>query len=156
LPDLISLEVKMPGTPIFTSDDEIMAIGRALRDRTLPKSAWTHAAHFAAAFSMLVHNAESDVVRIMPDNIRAYNVATGVANTDHSGYHETITVASIRAAASVLQNNTSRPLFEVTNTLLASPFGKSDWLLTYWTRARLLSVEARRTWCDPDTKQLPF
>jgi hypothetical protein len=30
------------------------------------------------------------------------------------------------------------------------------WLLDYWTRARLFSVEARRTWVEPDLKPLPF
>ena len=32
----------------FRSDDEIETIGRGLLDRTLPKTVWTHAAHFAA------------------------------------------------------------------------------------------------------------
>jgi hypothetical protein len=40
--------------------------------------------------------------------------------------------------------------------LMSSPLGKSDWPLAYWTRARLFSVEARRSWVEPDLEPLPF
>ena len=66
----------------FASDDEVLEIGRGLIDRTLPKPAWTHAAHFAAALWLLTHYGESFVVRALPGFIRAYNKATGVANTN--------------------------------------------------------------------------
>jgi hypothetical protein len=47
-------------------------------------------------------------------------------------------------------------LFETCNALMASPLGKSDWLMGYWSRALLFSVEARRGWVEPDLKPLPF
>ena len=81
----------------FTSDAEIEHIGRGLLDCSLPKIEWTHAAHFAAAF-WLLRRSEADAARDMPRLIRAYNVATGVPNSDSSGYHETITLGSLRAA----------------------------------------------------------
>src|ERR1700734_2160394 len=140
----------------FTSDDEVLEIGRGLIDRTLPKSAWTHAAHFAAATWLLITYGESFVVRALPGFIRAYNEATGVANTDTSGYHETITQASIRAADAFLAAGPRRPLFATCNALMASPLGKSEWLLAYWSRPRLFSVEARRAWVDPDLQIFPF
>jgi hypothetical protein len=37
----------------FHSDVEIDYLARGLIDRSLPKSAWTHAAHFAAALWLL-------------------------------------------------------------------------------------------------------
>ena len=138
----------------FTCNEEIVAIGRGLADRTLPKSVWTHAAHFASAIWLLHRGIEC--VREMPAMIRAYNEATGVANTDSSGYHETITRASLRASHSFLQMHAGRPLFEICNALLASPFGESKWLLAYWSRPRLFSVEARRTWIDPDLASFPY
>jgi hypothetical protein len=140
----------------FTSDDEVLEIGRGLIDRTLPKSAWTHAAHFAAATWLLITYGESFVVRALPGFIRAYNDATGVANTDSSGYHETITQASIRAADAFWAADPRRPLFATCNALMASPLGKSEWLLAYWSRPRLFSVEARRAWIDPDLQLFPF
>jgi len=81
----------------FTSDAEIEHIGRGLLDCSLPKIEWTHAAHFAAAF-WLLRRSGTHAARDMPKLIRAYNAATGVPNTDSSGYHETITLGSLRAA----------------------------------------------------------
>jgi hypothetical protein len=95
-------------------------------------------------------------MRDLPGMIRAYNDATGVANTDTSGYHETITQASIRAADSFLSASAGCPLFATCNALMASPLGHSEWLLAYWSRPRLFSVEARRAWLDPDIRALPF
>jgi hypothetical protein len=140
----------------FTSDEEIRTIGLGLLDRTLPKSAWTHPAHFGAAIWLLACRPELEASREMPRLIRAYNQATGVANTDSSGYHETITQASIRAARCFLAAAPPGPLFITCNALLASPLGHPDWLLAYWSRPRLFSVEARRTWLEPDIQRLPF
>jgi hypothetical protein len=139
----------------FSSDAEIDRIGRGLLERTLPKQEWTHAAHFAAAF-WLLQRADMDATRDMPDLIRAYNAVTGVANTDTSGYHETITLASLRAAKAWLDMHCDRPLHEALNALLASEYGRSDWLLAYWSKATLFSVESRRRWVEPDLKPLPF
>lgn len=140
----------------FTSDDEIAAIARGLIDRTLPKSSWTHAAHFATALWLLAHRPEIDCSRELPGFIRAYNETTGVRNTDTSGYHETITMASLRASRAFLAEDPSRPAFMTCNALLASPLGESKWLLAYWSRARLFSSEARRVWVDPDLEVFPF
>jgi hypothetical protein len=140
----------------FTSDDEVLEIGRGLVNRTLPKSAWTHAAHFAAAVWLISNYGRVFVVRELPGFIRAYNEATGVVNNETSGYHETITLASIRAADAFWAGSHPRPLFATCNALMASPLGKSEWLLAYWSRARLFSVEARRVWLDPDLQTFPF
>lgn len=140
----------------FTSDAEIAAIGLGILDLSLPKMQWTHAAHFAAALWLLARRPDLDASRAMPGFIRAYNEATGVANTDTEGYHETITQASLRAARSFLAEDPQRPLFYTCNALMESRMGQSDWLLQYWTRSRLFSTEARRHWVDPDLRPLPF
>ncbi|WP_334161203.1 hypothetical protein [Phenylobacterium sp.] len=136
---------------MFT-EDEIDRIGRAMADRTLPKAEWTHAAHFAAAVWLLAEPGR-DAPAEMPGLIRAYNAATGVANTDTEGYHETITQASLRAAAAALQGRTRS---EALAGLLAGPCGRSGWLLAHWTKPRLFSVAARRAWVEPDLAPLPF
>jgi len=140
----------------FTAEAEIDRIGHGLIARDLPKSEWTHAAHFAAAFWLLRRRGELDAVHVMSELIRAYNESTGVANTETSGYHHTITVASLRAARAWLAARAGMPLPEALNGLLEREYGRSDWLLEYWSRARLFSVEARRSWVDPDLKELPF
>ena len=140
----------------FGSDEEVVVIGRGLLDRTLPKTTWTHAAHFAATLWLLKCRSEIELGREMPGFIRGYNEATGGANTDTSGYHETITQASIRAAQAFLSERGSDPLFLICNALMRSRLGEPDWLMDYWTRSRLFSVEARRMWVEPDLRELPF
>jgi hypothetical protein len=140
----------------FENDDEIILIGNGLLDRSLPKIAWTHAAHFAAAAWLLERRKDMDAGREMPGLIRAYNEATGVANTDHGGYHETITQASIRATRAFLAEHAGLELFAAVNRLMRSPLGQPEWLGAYWSRERLFSVEARRHWCEPDLAPLPF
>jgi len=100
---------------------------------------WTHAAHFAATLWLLRCRPEIELSQEMPGFIRGYNEATGGANTDTSGYHETITQASIRAARFFLSEARPQPLFVTCNALLDSRLGQPDWLLEYWTRPRLFS-----------------
>ena len=107
----------------FNSEEEIGVIGRGLIDRTLPKTVWTHAAHFAATLWLLRCRPEIDLPRAMPGYIRSYNEATGGANTDSSGYHETITQASIRAARAFLAERPAEPLFATCNALMRSSLG---------------------------------
>ena len=139
------------------SAGQIRAIGEGLLDRTLPKQQWTHAAHLAAALWLLVERSDIDAPSAMPEIIRAYNLACGVANTDTGGYHETITQASLRAVAEyVRQQPTGTALDALCTGLLASPFGDKQWPLRYWSTDCLFSVEARRQWVAPDLQALPF
>jgi hypothetical protein len=138
-------------TRIYRTDEDIARIARGVRERTLPKLEWTHAAHFACALWLLRHAPEPPPETTMAPLIRAYNAATGVPNTDSDGYHETITLASLAAARALFEAcPPDRPLHETLDRLMAGPLGRSDWLLAYWSKARLFSVEARRTWVDPD------
>jgi hypothetical protein len=139
----------------FSSDSEIDRIGRGLLDRSLPKAEWTHAAHFAAAF-WLLRRSDMHAMRVMPGLIRAYNEATGVPNTNSSGYHETITLGSLRAARAWLAARTDRALHEALGEFLACEYGRSDWLLDFWSKPLLFSVAARTTWVEPDLRPLPF
>jgi hypothetical protein len=141
--------------PRFSSEAEIERIGLALLDRSLPKAEWTHSAHFAAAF-WLTRRTSMYLPRDMPGLIRAYNEATGVPNTDTGGYHETITLASLRATRAWLVARPAMPLYEALNALLECEYGRSDWLLSYWSRPLLFSVAARRSWVEPDLQPLPF
>jgi hypothetical protein len=141
--------------PHFLSDAEIEHIGRGLLDCSLPKVEWTHAAHFAAAL-WLLRQPGADADRDMPGMIRAYNEATGVPNTDTGGYHETITLGSLRAARAWLANRPGVALYEALRQLLASEYGRPEWLLAYWSKPVLFSAAARRAWVEPDLQQLPF
>lgn len=139
-------------TPALTSDEEIAAVARGLIARSLPVERWTHAAHFAAALWLIDQGREAE----MPTLIRAYNEAVGTPNSDSRGYHETITLASLAAARAARAERAGQTLHDVCNALLASPCGRSDWLLAHWSHERLFSLEARRAWTPPDLEPLPF
>ncbi|WP_260923392.1 hypothetical protein [Novosphingobium sp. 9] len=130
---------------------ESAALG--LLNRSLPKVQWTHEAHFAAVLWLLRHRPESSEPAALRAIIRAYNEATGTANTDSSGYHHTITLASLRAAKAWLDD---RQLADVLAEIMASSLGRSDWLLMHWSRGRLFSPLARRDWVAPNLVDLPF
>ena len=140
----------------FNSDSEISHIANGLINRTLPRSEWTHAAHWAAAV-WLMHNDQHDPFKEMPDFIRAYNEATGTPNTDSEGYHETITIASLRATKYAIKTSPAdQPLYETVNKILASDLGQPGWLFKYWSKDRLFSVHARKNWTEPDLAPLSF
>ena len=142
---------------VFASEADIVRIGEGLVACTLPRTEWTHAAHFAAALWLMRYRPELDAAATMPGLIRGYNESVGGVNDDSSGYHETITLASLRAARGVLDANPpDMPVWRIVNALMASNFANPNWLLEYWSRERLMSVEARRTWLEPDIKALPF
>ena len=140
----------------MTHELEIERIALGMVGCTLPKPDWTHRAHFAAALWLLAH---PDVLAReggMAPLIRRYNNATGTPNTETSGYHETITLASLRGAAAVLAAMPGAPLGEVLDALMAGELGDKRWPLAYWSEARLMSPEARAAWADPDRAPLPW
>ena len=138
-------------------DAGIECLALRLIDRTLPKQEWTHAGHFAAALWLCRHRRDLTA----PDEIRTlitrYNEATNTANTDTGGYHHTITLASMTAAAGCLAGCApGTPTHVVLASLMASRLGNPDWLLAHWSRRTLFGVTARREWVAPDIAPLPF
>ncbi len=142
---------------IFTDDAAIVRIGAGLLDHSLPKAEWSHAAHFAATVYLARYQPELLAPPAIGAIISGYNVATGGANSDSDGYHETITVASVRAVRfHHARFAPDTPLHVILGVLLGSPCGRSDWLFAHWRRKALFSVAARRRWLDPDLAPLPF
>ena len=61
-----------------------------------------------------------------------------------------------RGARDWLPKRPEMPLYEALDELHGRTYGRSDWLLEYWSKPVLFSVMARRAWIDPDLKPLPF
>jgi hypothetical protein len=142
---------------IYSSEDEIIHIGEGFSSRCLPRTEWTHAAHFAAALWLMRYRPDLEPSTEMPRLIRAYNESVGRVNDDSGGYHETITQASLRALRGVLgAYPVDVPVYRIVNALMASSLANPNWLLEYWSLPTLMSVEARRQWVEPDLKALPF
>src|SRR6201989_1171391 len=106
---------------IYASEADIIRIGEGFLTCTLPRAEWTHAAHFAAALWLMRYRPELDAAQTMPGLIRGYNESVGGVNDDTSGYHQTITQASLRAARGVLDAYPpDMPVWRIANALLAS------------------------------------
>nr|WP_223262907.1 hypothetical protein [Sphingobium sp. SCG-1] len=135
----------------------MLAIGTGFADRTLPKAQWTHAAHFAACLWLLRCREDLIAERDMPDMIRAYNGSTGGVNSDSTGYHETITLASIQATRHFMdKSRQNTPLHIIHAWLMEGNCGQKDWLLRYWSTELLMSTTALKSWTAPDLQPLPF
>ena len=140
----------------FTSDAEIARLGERFLARALPKAEWTHEAHLATTTWLLLRRPDIDVDEELPDLIRRYNESVGGVNSDSEGYHETITRVFLAGVRLFLgEADPTEPLHELVNELLLSPMGRRDWPLRFYSRERLLSVEARRAFVSPDLAALP-
>lgn len=141
---------------LFHSDAEIEHIGEGLVARTLPRAEWTHEAHLAATTYLLLRRPDIDLDKALPDIIRGYNESVGGVNSDHEGYHETITRVFLHGVRLFLsETDAGEPLHLLVNQLLLSPMGKRDWPLRSYSPALLFSVEARRNFVPPDLAALP-
>lgn len=140
----------------FLSDEAVAHVGEGLLTRSLPRAEWTHEAHLAATTYLILEHPEIDLDAKLPDLIRRYNDSVGGVNDDTQGYHDTITRAYLRGVRHFLEEaETRRPIHELVNELLHSPMGRRDWPLRFWSKARLMSVDARRSWMEPDLAAMP-
>ena len=140
----------------FADDAAVARVGEGLLRAELPRPEWTHEAHLAATLYLSLRHPEIDLDAELPGLILRYNESVGGVNSDSEGYHETITRAFLRGIRLFLEEaDINRPLHELVNELLHSPMGRRDWPLRFWSKDRLMSVEARRDWVEPDLKAMP-
>jgi hypothetical protein len=140
----------------FTSDAAIAHVAEGLLARTLPREEWTHEAHLAATTYLVLMRPDIDLDRELPGIIRGYNESVGGVNSDTEGYHETITRTFLHGVRLFLaEAGSDEAVHELVNDLLLSPMGRRDWPLRFYSRERLISVEARRHFIPPDVAMLP-
>lgn len=133
---------------------ETDALARAFLNRSLPKAAWTHAAHLQVALWHLRRYTPEQTLTRLREAIRAYNEATGVVNGPDSGYHESITRFYVEAVARFVAGTDPGRSIDAQAADLVAALGARDLPLRHWSRERLFSVEARRVWVEPDLKPL--
>ena len=143
-------------TRLFTSDAAVERVGEGLLARSLPREEWTHEAHLAATTYLLLRHPELDLDKELPGIIRRYNESVGGVNSDTEGYHDTITRVFLHSIRLFLgEADLREPLHELVNELLLSPMGRREWPFRFYSRDRLLSIEARRAFANPDVAALP-
>jgi hypothetical protein len=139
----------------YESEAEILRVVEGFRRRNLPQPSWTHQAHLTVGLWHVLNLPADRVLADLRRGIIAYNEAVGTVNDDAGGYHETITAFYVWAIQRfVAETDGATPLLVLTNALLASPYAAKAFPFQYYSRARLLSVAARRAWLEPDLKPL--
>ncbi len=123
---------------------DVETIAHAVESCTLPKPEWTHTAHLAAGLAWVRRLGLEAATSHARASIRRYNETTGVANTDHCGYHETITRYFLTVLAGHADAGSDF------DDVLADPASSHEAVLHHWRRDTLFSVEARRDWVPPD------
>ena len=140
----------------FLSDEAVAHVGEGLLARSLRREEWTHEAHLDATTYLILKHPEIDLDTELPGLIRRFNESVGGVNSDTEGYHDTITRAYLRGVRLFLEEaDASRPMHDLVNELLVSPMGRRDWPLRFWSKDRLMSVEARRGFVPPDLAAMP-
>ncbi len=134
------------------SDTE--SIARGLIDRTLPKAEWTHEAHLRAGLWHVLQHGAAAALPLLRERIAAYNESVGTANTDTSGYHETITRFYVVVIDRFLAvHDRGLPLDRLAAQLIAE-HGDRRLPLRHYSEGRLFSVVARRSWVEPDLRPI--
>ena len=122
---------------------------------TLPKDEWTHAAHLTVGAWHVDRHGPVEALTLLRDGIRRLNESHGNVNTATNGYHETITAAYVTLLAAYLAACApGLPLDARVERLLAGPLAGRDMLLTFYSRERLMSTDARARWVEPDLAPL--
>jgi len=140
-----------PGT-VGISETERIALG--LIDRTLPKTEWTHHAHLRAGLWHVHQHGPFVALDLLRVRISKYNESVGTANTDSSGYHETLTRFYIVVIDRFLTAaDRSMDLDALAEQLIAL-HGDRRLPLHHYSEARLFSVVARRAWVESDLRPI--
>jgi hypothetical protein len=120
----------------------------------IPLSEWNHRAHLRVAYLYLGRCDLDGAVTRMREGIRRHNAARGIVDTLDRGYHETLTQMWIRILYGV-QTACGREsgfdaFLERHPYLLVRLLGR-----LFYTRDRMMSAEAKRTFVPPDITPLP-
>lgn len=140
---------------VSSPGDDASALAARFAALTLPKAEWTHIAHLTVGAWHVDRYGPAEALTRLRDGIRRLNESHGSANTATAGYHETITAAYVTLLAAYLETGPpGLTLGARVERLLASPLAGRDMLLTFYSRERLLSIEARAQWVEPDLAPL--
>ena len=114
----------------MTPDD----LADALLGRTLPYAEWTHRGHLTAGYVLVRRLGGAAALSLLRQAIPPYNESVGTANTETSGYHDTITSYYVWAIARLIDEGLD--LEAVVDHPLADPRAP----LRFWRAETLFSA----------------
>jgi hypothetical protein len=134
----------------FLRNDAALAdLMRRFEAGTWPVAEFHHAPHLALAVCVILESA--DPMDRLRTGIRHYNVSQGGANTEDSGYHETLTrfwLDVVRSDMAALPKDLTRR--EIASRVVEHFSSRRDLFRDYYDFDVLKSREARARWIAPD------
>ncbi|GEP44030.1 hypothetical protein [Brevifollis gellanilyticus] len=122
--------------------------------QTLPLEQWDHRAHLRVAYLYLSRLSFEEALVRVRCGIRAYNAAQHIGDTPTGGYHETMTHAWLHLVHVTLSE--FGPMENSDQFLTAqSQLLSKRALLLFYSRDRIMSAEAKKTFVAPDLAPLP-
>jgi len=136
------------------TQEEIHSLIERFENCILPKIEWTHEAHLVVAIWYCSNYQFEEALKLVRKNITAHNESVGTPNTDHEGYHETITKFWLLTALRFISECDKLPVSDLCNHFINSKFSSSNYPLNFYSEALLFSVNARHNWVEPDRMAL--
>ena len=139
---------------MYVTSEDIEKLVRSWEECTLPRKAFTHAAHLTVAAWHLIQHSRAEATDNIRRGLQRFNAAHGVEVSPEGGYHETLTLFWIRVVASHLAAERAIPLVDLVNGLLAK-HGDKNLPFEHYTRELLFSPAARAGWVEPNLRPMP-
>jgi hypothetical protein len=134
--------------------DDDAAFLAAFESQAIPFADWSHRAHIRMAFNYLSRHPLEDALARIRRGIQALNRAHGTLEAPTRGYHETLTIAWARVVAGAIAAH--GPFRDSNDFCDRSPHLLQRTLMSvFYSRERLFSPEAKRSFVEPDLAPLP-
>ena len=139
----------------FTRESDVDNFVRLFLTKTLPKAHWNHNAHLVVGLWHVLNHPRDKAMLLLRGGIRQYNEATGTANTNDAGYHETWTYFFVQALAAYAETRaSSHDRLRLYNELSTSRLSDKHFVLFFYTRSLITSTGARLSLVEPDARPL--
>jgi ribosomal protein S18 acetylase RimI-like enzyme len=127
---------------------------KAFEAQAIPLTEWNHRAHLRVAWNYVTRHPWEEALRRMREGILAQNAKNKIDDQLTMGYHETLTVAWLRLIAGTIRRYgacaTSEDFLDEQTWLTQRKL-----LRAYYSKERLVTWEAKRTFVEPDLAPLP-
>ncbi|SDF96901.1 hypothetical protein [Terriglobus roseus] len=136
--------------PVIDSQNDLHSLVQAFEAGSLPKAAWTHAAHVAVGANYVSLHGEPLALETMRRRVRAYNESVGTVNSDTSGYHETLTRFWIAVLARLHEEEKAASHLMFVQRAVTLYGGRRDLHQRFYNFDVVKNTEARQAWVAPD------
>jgi hypothetical protein len=141
----------VPARHPFAADDRaLQGFIDAWERGTLPKRSWSHGAHVGVAAYFAWEYPADVLVRVMRLGIRHYNLASGGANTEDNGYHETLTRFWAHEVGEFVRSGGFGSRLEAVRGALRRYGDHSNYFSDFYSFDVVRDQHARREWVAPD------